>query len=144
MPTLEPLRTQLRGDLTVPESLDYDSARQLWNGMLDKRPAAIARCSGVADVVACVRYAAEHDLLLAIRGGGHNVAGLAMCDDGLVIDLSRMKGAHVNPHRRTIRAQAGVCWGDFDRETHLFGLATTGGVVSTTGIGGLTLGGGVG
>jgi FAD/FMN-containing dehydrogenase len=112
--------------------------------MLDKRPAGIARCSGVADVVACVRYAAEHDTLLAIRGGGHNVAGLAMCDDGLVIDLSRMKGAHVDPRRRTIRAQAGMCWGDFDRETQLFGLATTGGVVSTTGIAGLTLGGGVG
>jgi FAD/FMN-containing dehydrogenase len=89
--------------------------------MLDKRPAGIARCSGVADVVACVRYAAEHDTLLAIRGGGHNVAGLAMCDDGLVIDLSRMKGAHVDPRRRTIRAQAGMCWGDFDRETQLSG-----------------------
>ena len=102
--------------------------------MLDKRPAGIARCSGVADVVACVRYAADHNVLLAIRGGGHNVAGLAMCDDGLVVDLSRMKGAHVNPRSRIIRAQGGMCWGDFDRETHLFRLATTGGAVSTTGI----------
>src|SRR5437868_8916412 len=144
MSVLEPLRTQLRGDLITPASAAYDSARQLWNGMLDKRPAGIARCSGVADIVACVRYAAEHDILLAIRGGGHSVAGLASCDDGLVIDLTRMKGAHVDPNQRTIQAQGGMCWGDFDRETHLFGLATTGGVVSTTGISGLTLGGGVG
>lgn len=136
MSCFEPLRTQLRGELITPESSEYDAARRLWNGMLDKRPAGIARCSGVADVVACVRYAAEHNLLLAIRGGGHNVAGLAMCDDGLVVDLSRMKGAHVDPRSRTIRAQGGMCWGDFDRETHLFGLATTGGAVSTTGIAG--------
>jgi FAD/FMN-containing dehydrogenase len=144
MTSFESLRTQLRGELIMPESSEYDAARRLWNGMLDKRPAGIARCSGVADVVACVRHAAEHNVLLAIRGGGHNVAGLAMCDGGLVIDLSRMKGAHVDPRRRTIRAQGGMCWGDFDRETHLFGLATTGGAVSTTGIAGLTLGGGVG
>jgi FAD/FMN-containing dehydrogenase len=144
MPSFESLRAQLRGELITPESSEYDTARRLWNGMLDRHPAGIARCSGVADVVTCVRYAAEHGVLLAIRGGGHNVAGLAMCDDGLVIDLGRMKGAHVDPRRRTIRAQGGMCWGDFDRETHLFGLATTGGAVSTTGIAGLTLGGGVG
>ena len=125
MSALEPLRTQLKGDLITPASAAYDSARQLWNGMLDKRPAGIARCSGVADVVACVRYAAEHDILLAVRGGGHNVAGLASCDEGLVIDLTRMKGGHVDANDRTIQAQAGMCWGDFDRETHLVGLATT-------------------
>jgi FAD/FMN-containing dehydrogenase len=144
MSTLDQLKSQLHGDLITPESTGYNSARQIWNGMIDKRPAAIARCSGVADVVATVRFAAESNMLLAIRGGGHNVAGLATCDGGIVIDLSRMKGAHVDPVRRTVRAQAGMSWGDFDRETQLFGLATTGGQVSTTGISGLTLGGGIG
>jgi len=144
MPDLNQLRAQFRGELIAPESSGYDSARQLWNGMIDKRPAAIARCYGVADVIASVRFAAENGMLLAIRGGGHNVAGLGMCDDGLVIDMTRMQGAYVDPSRRTIRAQAGMCWGDFDRETQLFGLATTGGQVSTTGIAGLTLGGGFG
>jgi FAD binding domain-containing protein len=144
MPAAEQLRAQLRGELITPESPAYDSARCVWNGMIDKRPAAIARCAGVADVVATVRFAAENDILLAIRGGGHNVAGLATCDGGIVIDFSRMKAAHVDPVRRTVRAQAGLCWGDFDRETQLFGLATTGGLISTTGIAGLTLGGGLG
>ena len=144
MSTLDELKSQLHGDLIIPESAEYDSVRQIWNGMIDKRPAAIVRCTGVADVVATVRFAAESNMLLAIRGGGHNVAGLATCDGGIVIDMSRMKGAHVDPVRRTIRAQAGMSWGDFDRETQLFGLATTGGQVSTTGISGLTLGGGIG
>jgi len=141
---LDKLRAQFRGELITPESSAYDPARHLWNGMIDKRPAAIARCGGVADVIASVQFAAENGVLLAIRGGGHNVAGLGMCDDGLVIDMTRMKGAYVEPRRRTIRAQAGMCWGDFDRETQIFGLATTGGQVSTTGIAGLTLGGGFG
>jgi FAD/FMN-containing dehydrogenase len=140
----EELRNQLRGDLITPESPEYDAARRLWNGMIDKRPGAIARCLGVGDVQSCVRFAAESDTPLAIRGGGHNVAGLGSCDGGLVIDLSRMKGAHVNPAARTVDAQAGMCWGDFDRETQVFGLATTGGLISTTGISGLTLGGGFG
>jgi FAD/FMN-containing dehydrogenase len=144
MPAVEQLRGQLRGELITPESPAYDNARRVWNGMIDKRPAAIVRCAGVADVVATVQFAAENDILLAIRGGGHNVAGLATCDDGIVIDLTRMNGAHVDPLRRTVRAQAGMCWGDFDRETQLFGLAATGGLVSTTGIAGLTLGGGFG
>jgi hypothetical protein len=144
MPALEKLRAQLRGELITPESASYDSARRLWNGMIDKRPAAIARCAGVADVVATVQFAAENDVLLAIRGGGHNVAGLASCDGGIVIDMSGLKGIHVDPARRTVRAQAGTCWGDFDRETHQFGLAATGGLISTTGIAGLTLGGGFG
>jgi hypothetical protein len=144
MPLPDQLRERLRGDLITAESPEYDSARQLWNGMIDKRPAAIVRCWGVADVVAAVRFAAENGMLLAIRGGGHNVAGLAMCDGGVVIDMQRMKGAYVDPRRRTIRAQGGMCWGNFDCETQLFGLATTGGQVSTTGIAGLTLGGGFG
>lgn len=144
MPAVEQLRAQLRGELITPESPAYDAARRVWNGTIDKRPAAIARCSGVGDVIATVQFAAENDILLAIRGGGHNVAGLATCDNGIVIDLTRMNGAHVDPLRRTVRAQAGMCWGDFDRETQLFGLAATGGLVSTTGIAGLTLGGGFG
>ncbi len=144
MPAFEQLREQLRGELITPESPAYDSARRVWNGMINKRPAAIARCAGVGDVVATVQFAAANDILLAIRGGGHNVAGLATCDDGIVIDLTRMNGAHVDPLRRTVRAQSGMCWGDFDRETQLFGLAATGGLVSTTGIAGLTLGGGFG
>jgi FAD binding domain/Berberine and berberine like len=144
MPSIEELRAKLRGELITPESPEYGSARRVWNGMIDKRPAAIARCAGVADVVATVQFAAESDTLLAIRGGGHNVAGLGTCDGGIVIAMARMKGAHVDPVRGAIRAQAGMCWGDFDRETQLFGLAATGGLVSTTGIAGLTLGGGFG
>jgi hypothetical protein len=144
MPDVEQLRTRLRGELITPESSSYDATRRVWNGMIDKRPAAIVRCAGVADVVATVRFAAENDMLLAVRGGGHNVAGLATCDNGIVIDLANMNGAYVDPVRRTVRAQAGVCWGDFDRETQVFGLAATGGLVSTTGIAGLTLGGGFG
>jgi FAD/FMN-containing dehydrogenase len=135
---------QIRGDLITPSSPDYDSARQIWNGMIDKRPAAIARCAGVADVAAAVRFAAETGVPLSVRGGGHNVAGTALVDQGLVIDLTRMRGAYVDPVKRTIRAQAGMRWGDFDRETQMYGLATTGGIISTTGIAGLTLGGGFG
>jgi FAD/FMN-containing dehydrogenase len=144
MSNLDQLRTQLRGDLITPESPAYDPARRVWNGMIEKRPAAIARCAGVADVVATVRFAAENDALLAIRGGGHNVAGMGTCDGGIVIDMTRMKSAHVDPVARTVRAQAGMTWGDYDRETQLFGLASPGGQVSTTGISGLTLGGGIG
>jgi FAD/FMN-containing dehydrogenase len=144
MSDLQQLRARIRGDLITPASPDYDAARRVWNGMIDKRPSAIVRCTGVADVIAAVQFAGENNMLLAVRGGGHSVAGLAMCDDGLVIDMTRMKGALVDPRRRTVRAQAGMCWGDFDRETQASGLATTGGVVSTTGIAGLTLGGGFG
>src|SRR5689334_25247611 len=108
MSSLDQLRTQLRGELILPGDNTYDSARRIWNGMIDKRPGAIVRCLGVADVVAAVRFAADNNLLLAIRGGGHNVAGLATCDGGIVIDLSRMKGAHVDPGQRTIQAQAGM------------------------------------
>ncbi|MBV9172821.1 MAG: FAD-binding oxidoreductase [Chloroflexi bacterium] len=112
--------------------------------MIDKRPAIIARCSGVADIVEAVNFAREHELDIAIRGGSHSAAGLALCDDGLVIDLTRMRGARVDPVARTVQAQAGMLWADLDRETQVYGLATTGGTVSNTGISGLTLGGGLG
>ena len=132
------------GELLLPTSAGYDTARRIWNGAIDRRPACIARCTGVADVVAAVRLARERDLLVAVRSGGHGVAGHAVCDQGLVIDLSPMKGIRVDPQARTARAQAGVLWGELDRETQLHGLATVGGIVTHTGIAGLTLGGGIG
>jgi FAD/FMN-containing dehydrogenase len=138
------LKGKLRGALLRPGDPGYDDARKVWNGMIDRRPALIARCAGPADVIQAVGFARERGLPLAVRGGGHNVAGSAVCDGGLVIDLSRMKGIRVDPARRTVRAEGGVLWGELDRETQAFGLATTGGIVSTTGIGGLTLGGGIG
>lgn len=138
------LASAFRGELICPEDDGYDAARRVWNGMVDRRPAVIARCTGVADVVAAADFARDNDLLVAVRGGGHNVAGNAVCDDGLVIDLSPMNGVRVDPVTQTARAQPGVTWGLFDRETQAFGLATNGGLVSTTGIAGLTLGGGLG
>ena len=141
---VQELKGQFGGDVIVPGNDEYDAARSVWNGMIDKRPAIIARCKGVADVLAAVRCARAHDLLTAVRGGGHNVAGFGTCDDGMVIDLSPLKGARVDPLARTIRAQPGLTWGEFDRETQAFGLATTGGLVTTTGIAGFTLGGGIG
>jgi len=138
------LGAELRGRVIGPADPEYDSARRVHNGMIDKRPAAIARCTGVADVMAALRFGLEHDLSIAVRGGGHNVAGKAVCDDGIVIDLSGMKGMRVDAGNRTARAEAGLTWGEFDRETQAFGLATTGGAVSDTGIVGLTLGGGIG
>jgi FAD/FMN-containing dehydrogenase len=141
---VEELRGSLRGRLLSAGDDDYDAARKVWNGMIDRRPALIARCAGAADVVRCIDFARVNDLIVAVRGGGHNVAGNAVCDGGLVIDLSRMKTLRVDPARRTARADAGVTWGEFDHETQAFGLATTGGQVSTTGISGLTLGGGWG
>jgi FAD/FMN-containing dehydrogenase len=133
-----------KGVLNKPGDPGYDDARQVHNGMIDRRPALIASCAGVADVVAAVGVAREQRLPLAVRGGGHNVAGLAVVDDGLMVDLSRMKGIHVDPAARTVRAEGGVTWGELNRETQLHGLAVTGGVISTTGIAGLTLGGGLG
>src|SRR5207253_10353488 len=127
-----------------PDDANYAAARRLHNGSIDRHPALIARCTGVADVVNAVRFASRHELPLAVRAGGHNVAGNALCDGGLVIDLTRMKGLRVDPTSQTVRAEAGLTWGEFDRETQLFGLATTGGFISTTGIAGLTLGGGLG
>jgi FAD/FMN-containing dehydrogenase len=137
-------KTTLRGALLRPGDDGYDAARTLWNAMIDKRPALIVRCAGVADVINAVNFARTYDLLVAVRGGGHNVAGNAVCDGGLMIDLSPMKSVHVDPVRRTARAEPGVTWREFDHETQAFGLATTGGVIPTTGIAGLTLGGGIG
>jgi FAD/FMN-containing dehydrogenase len=134
----------LRGPLLKPDDAGYDAARVVWNGMIDRRPGLIARCAGPADVIAAVRFAAAHRLLVAVKGGGHNITGNAVCDGGLMIDLSPMKGIRVDLQNRTARAEAGLTWGEFNRETQAFGLATTGGVVSTTGIAGLTLGGGLG
>src|SRR5215831_13887225 len=138
------LRSVFNGQIFEPEDAGYDEARQIWNASVSKRPGVIARCSGLADVVAAVNFARANDLLTAIRGGGHNVGGRALCDDGLVIDLSRMRSVHVDPANSTVRVQGGATLGDLDRETHLFGLAVPCGIVPKTGIGGLTLGGGVG
>lgn len=134
----------LRGKLIWPGDDGYDQARRVWNGNIDRRPALIARCSGVADVIESVNFARASGLLVAVRGGAHNAAGHATCDGGIVIDLGPMKGIRVDPARRTAHAQAGVTWAELDRETQAFGLATTGGTVSNTGIAGLTLGGGEG
>ena len=142
--TVQKFADSLRGPLLGPGEDGYDGARKVWNGMIDRRPALIARCAGVADVVAAVRFARTHELLVSVRGGGHNITGNAVCEDGLMIDLSRMKSVRVDPARRTARAEAGLTWGEYNHETQAFGLASTGGVVSTTGIAGLTLGGGLG
>lgn len=137
-------KTGLRGELFRPGDDAYDGARKVWNGMIDRRPALIARCAGVADVIAAVNFAREQGLPVAIRGGSHNVTGNAVCDAGVVIDLSNMKGIRVDPEKRTVRAEGGCTWGDLDHATHVFGLAAPGGIISTTGIAGLTLGGGIG
>ncbi len=134
----------LRGELIRPEDEGYHDARRVWNAMIDRRPALIARCAGAADVISAVNLAREREMLVSIRGGGHNVAGNAVCDDGLMIDLSPMKGIRVDPAAMTARAEPGVVWAEFDRETQAFGLATTGGLVGSTGIAGYTLGGGYG
>src|SRR5262245_30736176 len=134
----------IRGAVLRRETPGYDEARSVWNGMIDRRPALIVRCSGAADIIACVRFARDLGLPLAVRGGGHNVAGSAVCDDGLVVDLSAMKGIDVEPSLRSVRVQPGVLWGELDRETQAFGLATTGGIVTHTGVAGLALGGGIG
>jgi FAD/FMN-containing dehydrogenase len=133
-----------RGESITADDADYDAARAVWNGAVDRRPRLIARCSGSADVAAAVRFARDHDLEIAVRGGGHNVAGTAVCDDGIVIDLSLMRAVWVDPASRTARVQGGALWGDVDHETQAHGLATTGGIVGHTGVGGLTLGGGIG
>src|SRR5215469_8477655 len=138
------LAESLRGRLLQSGDAGYDEARRVWNGMIDRRPAIIARCAGAADVIAAVRFAREHGLLVSVKGGGHNITGNAVCEGGLMIDLSPMKGVRVDPVNRAARAEAGLTWGEYNRETQAFGLASTGGVVSTTGIAGLTLGGGLG
>jgi FAD/FMN-containing dehydrogenase len=144
MPDIDGLREQVRGEIVTAADEGYDDARTVYNAMIERRPLLVARCSGIADVMACVRFAAEHGLDVAIRGGGHSVPGFGTCDGGVVIDLSGMRGVRVDPAAMTARAEGGATWGDFNHATHAFGLATTGGIISTTGVGGLTLGGGIG
>jgi len=141
---IQDFASRLRGELIQPGDATYDSARKVYNGMIDKHPALIVRCADVADVIAGVNFAREHDLTLAVRGGGHNGPGLGVCDDGLVLDLSLMKGTRVDPAARTVRVEGGATWGCVDHATHPFGLATPSGFISSTGVGGLTLGGGIG
>lgn len=141
---LQKLRGSLRGQLLLPNDLGYEEARKIHNAMIDRRPAMISRCAGPADVVTSVRFARSHDLLVAIRGAGHNVAGLGLCDEGMVIDLASMKAIRVNPEARTARVEPGVTWAELSQELQAFGLAATGGFVGTTGVSGLTLGGGLG
>jgi FAD/FMN-containing dehydrogenase len=141
---VERLNANLHGPLLRPGAAAYDEARKVWNGMIDRRPALIACCAGVADVIAAVKFVRTHQVLVSVRGGGHNAPGNAVCQGGLMIDLAGMRSVRVDPIRRTARAEGGSTWGDFDRETQAFGLATTGGSVSDTGIAGLTLGGGLG
>jgi FAD/FMN-containing dehydrogenase len=141
---IQAFRSAFHGETFEPADRGYNEARRIWNASVDKRPRLIARCSGLADVVAAVNFGRANNLLTAVRGGGHNVGGRALCDDGLVVDLSRMRAVHVDPAKRTVRVQGGVTLGDLDRETHVFGLAVPSGIVAKTGIAGLTLGGGVG
>jgi FAD/FMN-containing dehydrogenase len=140
----EQLASQLRGRVFLPDCPEYDRSRTVWNGSIDRRPALIVHCAGVSDIRHALSYAHAHNLAVSVKGGGHNVAGNAVCDGGLMIDLSLMKGIRVDPKRRTAQAQAGTIWREFDLETASFGLATTGGTVSMTGVAGLTLGGGFG
>ena len=141
---IDQLKASLRGELIQSQDEGYNAARKVYNGMIDRRPRFIARCSDVGDIISAVKFARENNLLLAIRGGGHNGAGLGVCDDGLVIDLSRRRGIRVDPKKRTVQVESGCTWGDVDHATHPFGLAVPTGLVSTTGVAGLTLGGGHG
>jgi FAD/FMN-containing dehydrogenase len=138
------LRGQIRGEVITPDDLQYELARKVYNGMIDKKPAAVVRCSDVADVMAAVKFGRTHDLRVAVRGGGHNGGGLGIVDDGLVIDLSKICNVRVDPKSRTVRVGGGATWGAVDHATHAFGLAVPTGIISTTGVGGLTLGGGLG
>src|SRR5438105_2653070 len=141
---IQELVSRMRGELLRPSDAGYEQAIRVYNGMIEKRPALIAHCVDVADVIAAVNFAREHELTLAVRGGGHSGPGLGTCDDGLVIDLSGMKGIHVDPSSRTVRVEGGCTWGEVDHATHAFELATPSGFISSTGVGGLTLGGGIG
>ena len=141
---LRELETSFRGELVAPDHAAYDQRRKVWNGSIDRRPTLIARCTGVADVRAAVRFARDAGAAVAVRSGGHSFPGHSVCDGGLVIDLAQMKGVRVDPDARTARVQAGVLWGELDHESQAFGLATTGGIVTHTGVAGLTLGGGIG
>ena len=140
----EEFRAQIRGEVILPDSENYNESRKVYNGMIDKRPGMIIKCVDVADVISCVNYGRENNLLVAIRGGGHNGGGLGICDGGMVIDLSGIKYIRVNTEDNTVRVGGGNLWGEVDHATHPFGLAVPAGIISTTGVGGLTLGGGVG
>ncbi len=142
--TIREFKANLRGELIEPGDKGYDAARKIYNAMIDKRPRLIARCADVGDVMTAVNFARQNQVLLAVRGGGHNGGGLGVCDDGLVIDLSPMRYTRVDPKARTVRVGGGCTWGDVDHATHAFGMATPSGIISTTGVGGLTLGGGIG
>ena len=142
--TIKKFKASLRGVLIQTTDEGYDNARKVYNAMIDRRPRLIARCADVADVIAAVNFGRQNNMLVAIRGGGHNAGGLSVCDDGLVIDLSLIKYTRIDPVARTVRAGGGCTWGEVDHATHAFGLATPAGVISTTGVGGLTLGGGLG
>jgi FAD/FMN-containing dehydrogenase len=142
--TTTQLKGEVRGDVIPPRDERYDAARKVYNAMIDKRPAVIIRCADVGDVIAAVKVAGKENLPVAIRGGGHSVPGFGTADNAVVVDLGRMKGVRVDPALKTVWAEGGCTWGDFNHATHAFGLATTGGIISTTGIAGLTLGGGIG
>jgi hypothetical protein len=141
---IDDLRAAFRGEVIGPDDSGYDEYRKVWNGSIDRRPGLIARCAGVADVRNSIRFGREHDLLVAVRGGGHSFPGLSVCDDGMLIDLGPMRGIRVDPQARTVRAQAGVLLGELDRETQAFDMAVPAGIVTHTGLAGLTLGGGIG
>src|SRR5262249_13322510 len=141
---VQKLKTALRGRLAMPGATEYNEARTLWNGMIDRKPAVIARCASAEDVVQAVRFAREFDVLVAVRGGGHNIAGNAVCDGGFMIDLTPMKDVKIDQAKRTARVEPGVTLGEFDAKAQAFGLATPLGINSTTGVAGLTLGGGFG
>ncbi len=142
--TIQELRSKLAGELIVPGDTQYDNARKVYNAMIDKHPSLIARCADVADVIASVNFGRSNGLLVSVRGGGHNAGGLGVCDNGLVIDLSLIRYTHVDPENGTVRVGGGCTWRDVDHATHAFGLAVPTGIISTTGVGGLTLGGGIG
>src|SRR5262245_66092183 len=141
---IQEFRAELRGELIERGAENYESARKVYNGMIDKHPALIARCTDVADVISAVNFGGENQMLVSIRGGGHNAGGLGICDDGLVIDLSLIRYTHVDRETGTVRVGGGCTWGDVDHATHAFGLAVPTGIIATTGVGGLTLGGGMG
>src|SRR6266540_4098216 len=142
--TIEELRDRVNGSVITSEDEDYEEARKVYNAMIDRHPRVVVRCTQAGDVTAAVDFARENELAVAVRGGGHSVPGFGTADDAVVIDLSPMRAVQVDPATRTARAQGGATWGDFNDATHAHGLATTGGIISTTGVGGLTLGGGIG
>ena len=141
---IDQLRTSFRGELIQPTDARYEESRKVYNAMISRKPRLIAKCADAADVITAVNFGRQQDLKVSIRGGGHNAGGLGICDDGLVIDFSQIKYVHVDPAAQTVRVGGGCTWGDVDHATHAFGLAVPSGIISTTGVGGLTLGGGIG